>query len=71
MKRSAGRVCWRLRSLHNFSAAPGRVRVLFHSLAFGVLKPLTGEGSAVQRQIEMTADVMGHSLVYVSGSGSS
>jgi len=40
------------------------VRVLFHSLAFGALKPLTGEGAAVQRQIEMTADVMGHSLVY-------
>jgi enoyl-[acyl-carrier protein] reductase III len=41
-----------------------RVRVLFHSLAFGALKPLTGEGAAAQRQLEMTADVMGHSLVY-------
>jgi enoyl-[acyl-carrier protein] reductase III len=40
------------------------VRVLFHSLAFGALKPLTGEGAAAQRQLEMTADVMGHSLVY-------
>lgn len=47
-----------------FAAEPGRVRVLFHSLAFGALKPLTGEGAAFQRQIEMTADVMGHSLVY-------
>jgi enoyl-[acyl-carrier protein] reductase III len=49
---------------HKFSNEPGRVRVLFHSLAFGALKPLTGEGSAAQRQLEMTADVMGHSLVY-------
>jgi enoyl-[acyl-carrier protein] reductase III len=40
------------------------VRVLFHSLAFGALKPLTGAGAAAQRQLEMTADVMGHSLVY-------
>jgi enoyl-[acyl-carrier protein] reductase III len=41
-----------------------RVRVLFHSLAFGALKPLTGEGAAARRQLEMTSDVMGHSLVY-------
>jgi NAD(P)-dependent dehydrogenase (short-subunit alcohol dehydrogenase family) len=47
-----------------FAASPGRVRVLFHSLAFGALKPLTGAGSVSQRQLEMTADVMGHSLVY-------
>jgi enoyl-[acyl-carrier protein] reductase III len=40
------------------------IQVLFHSLAFGALKPLTGEGAAAQRQLEMTADVMGHSLVY-------
>jgi enoyl-[acyl-carrier protein] reductase III len=40
------------------------IRVLFHSLAFGALKPLTGEGAAAQRQLEMTSDVMGHSLVY-------
>jgi enoyl-[acyl-carrier protein] reductase III len=40
------------------------IRVLFHSLAFGALKPLTGEGAAGQRQLEMTSDVMGHSLVY-------
>lgn len=47
-----------------FSTEAGRVRVLFHSLAFGALKPLTGEGGVSQRQVEMTADVMGHSLVY-------
>ena len=52
------------RITETFAAVPGRVRVLFHSLAFGSLKPLTGEGSVIQRQMEMTADVMGHSLVY-------
>jgi NAD(P)-dependent dehydrogenase (short-subunit alcohol dehydrogenase family) len=41
-----------------------KVRVLLHSLAFGALKPMTGEGSVTQKQIEMTCDVMGHSLVY-------
>ncbi|MGH9657182.1 MAG: SDR family oxidoreductase [Bryobacteraceae bacterium] len=41
------------------------VRVLVHSLAFGSLKPLSGSADvATRRQIEMTADVMGHSLVY-------
>ena len=48
-----------------FQKAPGTVRVLLHSLAFGALKPLVGqEETASQRQIEMTSDVMGHSLVY-------
>jgi len=44
---------------------PGTVRVLLHSIAFGALKPLVGaEVVASQRQIESTADIMGHSLVY-------
>jgi enoyl-[acyl-carrier-protein] reductase (NADH) len=48
-----------------FQKTPGTVRVLLHSLAFGALKPLVGqEETASQRQIEMTSDVMGHSLVY-------
>ncbi len=48
-----------------FEKTPGTVRVLLHSLAFGALKPLVGAGDvASKRQIEMTADVMGHSLVY-------
>ncbi len=42
----------------------GKVRVLLHSLAFGALKPLTGDGALTQKQIEMTCDVMGHSLIY-------
>ena len=40
------------------------VRVLFHSLAFGALKPITGPNAVSQRQLEMTIDVMGHSLIY-------
>lgn len=41
-----------------------KVRILLHSLAFGALKPMTGEGALSQKQIEMTCDVMGHSLIY-------
>jgi enoyl-[acyl-carrier protein] reductase III len=41
-----------------------KVRVLLHSLAFGALKPLTGDGALSAKQIAMTCDVMGHSLIY-------
>ncbi|QLH22023.1 SDR family oxidoreductase [Streptomyces sp. Rer75] len=43
------------------------VRVLVHSLAFGTLLPYVtpdGEGSLTSRQMNMTLDVMAHSLVY-------
>ena len=44
---------------------PGWLRVLMHSLAWGALKPLAGaEIVANKKQIESTADIMGHSLVY-------
>ncbi len=44
---------------------PGVLRVLLHSLAFGSLKPLAGAEQVVSRkQLEITADTMGHSLVY-------
>jgi NAD(P)-dependent dehydrogenase (short-subunit alcohol dehydrogenase family) len=44
---------------------PGTLRVLMHSLAWGALRPLTGaEQVASKKQIEITADTMGHSLVY-------
>ena len=47
------------------AALAGRdVRILLHSLAFGSLKPVIGDDAATQRQMEMTTDVMGHSLVY-------
>ena len=43
----------------------GTLRVLLHSLAFGALKPLAGRGECRhKKQIEFTADIMGHSLVY-------
>ncbi len=45
------------------------VKVIFHSLAFGTLKPYFADdpGDALsQRQIEMTLDVMANSLVYWS-----
>src|SRR5215472_2499258 len=43
----------------------GTLRVLLHSLAWGALKPLAGaEIVANKKQIESTADIMGHSLVY-------
>jgi enoyl-[acyl-carrier protein] reductase III len=47
-------------------APAGRVRVLLHSLAFGTLRPFIAEDepTATRRQIEMTVDVMAHSLVY-------
>lgn len=42
-------------------------RVLLHSLAFGSLKPFAGlspDERISQSQVEMTSDVMAHSLVY-------
>jgi len=45
----------------------GCVRVLMHSLAFGSLNPFVGPDRgrvATPAQIEMTLDVMAHSLVY-------
>ncbi len=41
-----------------------RVHVLVHSLAFGTLKPFTGQDAVTRSQLEMTLDVMAHSLVY-------
>jgi len=45
----------------------GSVRVLMHSLAFGTLNPYTGTDSTrllTPAQLEMTLNVMAHSLVY-------
>lgn len=44
-----------------------RIKVLLHSLAFGTLKPFIAdkpEDEINQKQLEMTLDVMGNSLVY-------
>src|SRR5512135_1735773 len=43
------------------------IKVLLHSLAFGTLKPFVAkkpEDSLTQAQMEMTLDVMAHSMVY-------
>jgi enoyl-[acyl-carrier protein] reductase III len=45
----------------------GQVRVMLHSLAFGTLRPFLAEKpeeSITKAQIDMTLDVMAHSLVY-------
>jgi enoyl-[acyl-carrier protein] reductase III len=45
----------------------GTVKVIVHSLAFGTLKPFVSkksEDGITQAQMEMTLDVMAHSLVY-------
>jgi NAD(P)-dependent dehydrogenase (short-subunit alcohol dehydrogenase family) len=43
----------------------GQVAMLLHSLAFGTLRPYLGEGATIQkRHLDMTLDVMAHSLVY-------
>jgi NAD(P)-dependent dehydrogenase (short-subunit alcohol dehydrogenase family) len=50
------------------TAADGSfVRVMLHSLAFGALQPVIAESAKdalSQRQLEMTLDVMGNSLIY-------
>lgn len=48
-------------------AGDGFVRVLLHSLAFGTLKPMIAETDEEQinsTQMNMTLDVMAHSLIY-------
>jgi NAD(P)-dependent dehydrogenase (short-subunit alcohol dehydrogenase family) len=69
-------VCWvnrnaadddaRKASLEAFQAAvgAGQVRVFVHSLAFGTLRPATGDGALTRKQLEMTLDVMSSSLLY-------
>ncbi len=48
------------------TASPGSVRVLLHSLAFGTLRPFLDDNSKTMtpEQMNMTLDVMAHSLVY-------
>lgn len=43
---------------------PGGVRVVLHSLAFGTLKRFVGDDVISPKQMDMTLDVMAHSLVY-------
>jgi enoyl-[acyl-carrier-protein] reductase (NADH) len=57
----------RIRAVLEEVPKPERISLLLHSLAFGTLKPMFGESreaSLAKPQIEMTLDVMAHSLVY-------
>jgi enoyl-[acyl-carrier protein] reductase III len=57
----------RARAIEQMQEAGVKVKVMLHSLAFGALKPYvaeTREESLDQKQMEMTLDVMAHSLVY-------
>ena len=51
-----------------FHEHPGsKLKVLLHSLAFGTLKPFIADNpndAITKAQMDMTVDVMGHSLVY-------
>jgi NAD(P)-dependent dehydrogenase (short-subunit alcohol dehydrogenase family) len=57
---SRGQVVARLREV----CPPGSVSGLLHSLAFGSLAPFSGPKQVTRKQLEMTLDVMGGSLVY-------
>lgn len=46
------------------AANGGTLAVLMHSLAFGTLKPYIGDDGLTRANVEMTLDVMAHSLVY-------
>jgi NAD(P)-dependent dehydrogenase (short-subunit alcohol dehydrogenase family) len=57
----------RARAVERMKEEGVKVKVLLHSLAFGSLRPYvaeTREESLDQKQMEMTLDVMAHSLVY-------
>jgi enoyl-[acyl-carrier protein] reductase III len=51
-------------TMRNPDAAPGHIQVVLHSIAFGVTKPLIGEGSASEDDLTVTCAVMGHDLVH-------
>ena len=57
----------RAKAIERMKDAGVQVKVMLHSLAFGALRPYvadTPEESLDQKQMEMTLDVMAHSLVY-------
>lgn len=62
----AGKRAEVLDALRERTGGGNTVRVFMHSLAFGALKPYFGPAGETinQSQLEMTLDVMAHSLVY-------
>lgn len=56
-----------IKVLKEKSGGKPAIKVLMHSLAFGALKafiPANGEKGLTKAQMEMTSDVMAHSLIY-------
>ncbi len=56
-----------VKEINKFANGEAIVKVLMHSLAFGTLKPFIpgkDEQALTKAQMEMTVDVMAHSLVY-------
>ncbi|MFO7446118.1 MAG: SDR family oxidoreductase [Ignavibacteriaceae bacterium] len=56
-----------IEELKHISGGKPAIKVLMHSLAFGTLKPFIpkeGEQALTKAQMEMTLDVMAHSLIY-------
>lgn len=56
-----------IKELKEHSGGKPSIKVLLHSLAFGALKsfiPVNGEKGLTKAQMEMTSDVMAHSLIY-------
>ena len=52
--------------LTQLAAEQRNVAVLLHSLAFGTLKPYIADDALIKANIDMTLDVMAHTLVYWS-----
>ena len=44
--------------------AGARIRVLMHSIAFGIVKPYLGDGAASGEDVRLTCEVMGNDVVY-------
>jgi NAD(P)-dependent dehydrogenase (short-subunit alcohol dehydrogenase family) len=44
--------------------AGAKIHVLMHSIAFGVVKPYTGEGAANADDLRLTCEIMGNDVVY-------
>lgn len=48
----------------NTHCAPGALRVLLHSLAFGAMRPYAGDHAVTAQQLNTTFEVMANSLIY-------
>ena len=53
-----------IEALRSGLGADGRVHVLLHSIAFGIVKPFLGEGAATSDDLRLTSEMMGNDVVY-------